>query len=273
MMARAWGAKVLLHPHCSFVELYMGRHRLWQWYVRRVIALSNGLIALSQEWLRVQEIAPQCEVYFLPNAIDLTPYKGIAASRQPLSNGRLRILYLGYIGESKGSFDLVEAAKLVLAQYSDVIFELVGEALTPWTLAAMKALIQRYEIGSWLRLCAPEFGGDKEKRLQNADIFVYPSHNEGMPIAIIEAMACGLPIVATRVGGIPDLITHGVNGFLVSKGHPGQLADAILKLCKNRELRLRMGCENMKRAYSQHGIEQYVDRLIELYYRILRRST
>ena len=81
-------------------------------------------------------------------------------------------------------------------------------------------------------------GAEKIELFRSADIFVYPSYHEGMPMAVIEAMACGLPIIATQVGGLPDLVCPPLNGLLVPAGRPDQLAEAICQLVADPQLRV-----------------------------------
>jgi glycosyltransferase involved in cell wall biosynthesis len=86
-----------------------------------------------------------------------------------------------------------------------------------------------------------------------------------MPMAVLEAMACGLPIVASRVGGIPDLIQDSVNGILVEPGKPEQLAAAICKLARDHELRNSMKNASYQLAYERYDIEQHVIQMVKLY--------
>ena len=74
LTARLLGSKVLLHPHCSFYFLYERKGKAWQWYVRNVIGLCQGIVVLSNEWNELQEVVPDCPIYYLPNAIDLMSY-------------------------------------------------------------------------------------------------------------------------------------------------------------------------------------------------------
>src|SRR6476659_1454130 len=100
-IARLFGSKVLLHPHCSFYFLYEQTGKPWQWFVRNVICLCDGVIALSSEWKVLQEVVPNCQVYYLPNAINLSSYVDVGREKIESKGEKpfLHILYLGHIGK------------------------------------------------------------------------------------------------------------------------------------------------------------------------------
>jgi glycosyltransferase involved in cell wall biosynthesis len=258
--------RIFLHPHCSYLELYKNKHIFWRSFFRFIIGMCDGLIVLSEEWMNLGNDMPNSSIFLMKNAINLQGYQKIAVSRNKEStNTSVLILYLGWIGEAKGSYDLIQAAKYISGRnLNDLYIKLVGDGLFQDQLVAAKTMIQEYNLSN-IEICSPISGLDKYKQLEEADIFVYPSHHEGMPIAIIEAMACGLPVVATSVGGIPDLVQNGVNGFLVSSRHPEELAKALIKLSNRRNLRHQMGEEGIRITHQYHDIEQYADRLVNIY--------
>ena len=124
-IARLFGSRVLLHPHCSLSVIYHERPKWWQWYFRQVIRLTNGVVALSKEWLQLSSIVPGRTAYYLPNAINLNLYR--RAAEKHLSGGKLnnpcKVLYLGWLGKTKGSFDLLDAASIIHSQGMDMIFD------------------------------------------------------------------------------------------------------------------------------------------------------
>jgi glycosyltransferase involved in cell wall biosynthesis len=111
----------------------------------------------------------------------------------------------------------------------------------------------------------PVFDDKKIEVFRNADILVLPSHHEGLPISVIEAMAAGLPVIATNIGGLPDLIDDHINGILVNSKVPADLATAMIKLIKDEKLRYCFGCMGRKKACENHDVEKYVDHLIQFY--------
>jgi len=271
IIARSFGSRVLLHPHCGFSVLYTDQPCWWRWFFRRIILLTNGVITLSTEWNQLSTILPECPVYYLPNAIDLSTYRAAALNRRMVATNPslLKILYLGYLGKEKGSFDLVEAARVVSTKKIPVNFDLVGEDLSPGEVGQLKKLIEEAGLGNIVMMHPPVIGAKKLELLRAADIFIYPSYSEGMPIAVIEAMACGLPIIATRVGGLPDLISNGINGILVDAGCVDQLVSAIELLSSKPDLRSIMQLNNYQGAFDKYDIEKLVPRLVSIYEKVL----
>jgi len=271
-IARFFGSRVLIHPHCSLSALYFDRSKWWRWIFCQVIRLSAGVIALSSEWQQILEIAPGSRVYLLQNAINLTSYQTIAQSR--FENSRqdddVVILYLGYIGKAKGSFDLLKAARVINSKAIKACFNLAGDELRPGELDHLQREIVNAKLNHMVKIQPPVIDEEKLAVFREADIFVYPSYSEGLPMAVIEAMASGLPIVATHVGGLPDLVREGVNGILVEPGCPTKLATALGKFILDPQLRHTMGTRSSQIASEEYDIEQHVLKLVDIYAKTLQ---
>lgn len=272
LLACALGKRVVLSPHCSMSKLLPEGKSFWRSYVLYVLRKCDGILALSREWLRLSDLAPGAEVKYLPNAINLEPY---ASLRRPKANpgDPVQLLYLGHIGEEKGTLDIVEAVRRIASSTAHPFrVHLVGsEGVRIGDDVRVNAAISRYGVEDLIRLHPPEFGSKKINRLQNADIYLLPSHHEGMPISIIEAMAAGLPVVATRVGGIPDLIETNESGILVPPRDPESLSEAIRSLVDSPETRLQMGLVGRSKALQNHDITHYARELCSFYYQIEQR--
>ncbi len=107
---------------------------------------------------------------------------------------------------------------------------------------------------------------------QQADIGVLTSDNEGLPVSLMEAAACGVPVVATSVGGVPELVEHGVTGLLSNRGEPQGVADALEKLIGEPELRARMGAAARARAVQKFSVSRQADQLLGLWSRIVNNA-
>lgn len=268
ILARLAGCRVLLHPHCGFAKLY-GGSRYWQWFCARIFRLSSAVLVLSREWVGLETILPGVRVHYLPNAIDIRPYDEIAARRSPKGGRPVNLLYLGYLGTAKGTYDLLEAFRILDAGGSEVNLSLVGDFLSDLDRATLSEMIAGSAgPGKTWTLVPPVVGEVKLACFERADIFVFPSHNEGMPMAILEAMASGLPVAATAVGGIPDLILDGRNGFLTPSLAPQDLARSIERLCKDPVLRKDIGSQN-RLASQNHDIGRYARKLLGIYAQVL----
>lgn len=261
---RLKGGRVVLHPHCSFARLYAGP-RAWKWYCRRIFRLSSAVIVLSKEWEALRDLLPGLEVHDLPNAIDLRPYRAQADRSAPPDDRTVRLLYLGHLGEAKGTFDLLDAFRVLDPAGRRLELELVGDVLDEREEERLAAATGRDPgAGKTVRRVPPVSGPAKWDRFGRADIFVFPSHAEGMPMAVLEAMAAGLPIVATTVGGIPELVTEGETGLLVPPRDPARLADALGRMAGDPRLRSDMGSKGLLKA-GGHDIDVYAEKLAAIY--------
>jgi glycosyltransferase involved in cell wall biosynthesis len=270
LIARLFGCKVLLHPHCSLSVLYYERPNWWKIYFRQIIRLTNGIIVLSKEWLDLLKIIPERNVYYLPNALNTKTYESIAEAHLSDTQAKksCNTLYLGYLGKSKGSFELLTAALDVRSQGLDMDFDLVGGALVPDELEQLHSIVNTSKLGKYIRIHPLTLGEEKLSFLRNADIFIYPSHFEGMPMAVLEAMACALPIIATKVGGLADLIQDGINGILVEPSKPDQLIDALVKLATDPQLRATIAKSAYQTVCEKYDVEQHVRQLVNIYYQV-----
>ena len=123
------------------------------------------------------------------------------------------ILFLGFITELKGVFDIPDIAKKIIEHNSNVKFVLAGSG----EIEKLQAIIEKKGISQYFSFPGWIKKEEKEKLLQEADIFFLPSYTEGMPMSILEAMGYGLPIVTTNVGGIPQLVENGKNGYMIDR--------------------------------------------------------
>jgi glycosyltransferase involved in cell wall biosynthesis len=266
-IARLMGSKVLLHPHCSFHFLYERQGKAWQWFVRKIIGFCHGVIITSSEWLGLQETVPGCQIYYLPNAINLMNFVDVGREKIESKSAKacLHILYLGHLGKEKGSFDLISAAKKVLKQEHGVVFELVGHEQVIGNIEQLSTEVAEAGLERFIQVRPAVNDAEKIELFRSADIFVYPSYHEGMPMAVIEAMACGLPIIATQVGGLPDLVCHGLNGLLVPAGQPDRLADAMYQLIVEPQTRCSMQVSSFRLAQENYDVEKLVIRLLDIF--------
>ena len=171
---------------------------------------------------------------------------------------------IGSLREPKGYTYLVEAAKMVLEERDNVNFSIVGDGSE---FNNLQNLIREFDLSEKVKLLG--FRSDIPNMLSKWDIYLQPSLWEGLCITVVEAMASGLPIVATNVGGIPESVVDGYNGFLVPPRDPEALAAKILELIDKPDLRIQMGKRSRKIAEGKYSwdkmvkdIEEVIDVLI-----------
>lgn len=230
------GRPVLLHLHSGgFPGFYANEcNALGRWVVRWVFSRSTRVVVLSETWAQwVRSITTNPGLRVVYNPVALPPDAGVSkVQRLPA-----RLLYLSRMGERKGTFDLLEAMAKVRADGIDVTLAMGGDGDKAGVEAAILSLgLQGHvQLLGWVR------GEQKQRHLDSASVFVLPSYHEGLPMGVLEAMAAGLPIVSTPVGGIPEAVADGAEGFLVQPGDVAALADRLARLASSPELAHRMG--------------------------------
>ncbi len=188
---------------------------------------------------------PPRKVHVIHNGIDTGRYAGISPGNR---REHLVIGSVGRLAKQKGYSTLVQAARLVLNELPSARFVVVGPDAhrTESERDVVENLIAGLGLEGRFELAKPV--GDVGLFLAGLDIFVLPSRWEGFGLAVVEAMAAGLPVVSTRVGGIPEVVEEGEDGILVPPDDPGALAGALVKLAADPALRLQMGRAGRLRA-------------------------
>lgn len=276
LIARLFGKKVILSPHCSVSKLFPVERRFWCRYVSFILRQCRGLLIISKEWLSLETKFANLSIRNIPNALDLKTYLELPrpnSDTDDTAGPHVRLLYLGYLGVEKGSFDLIKAANSMRdSGITSFVLDLIGGDSSHGEFAKVAKEISDCSLGATVRLWPAEFGVKKLQRLGLADVYVLPSYHEGMPVSVIEAMAAGLPVVATNVGGIPDLVVSGETGLLVPPGEPLLLADALRRMILNPGLRLSMGLAGRRRSREHFDIERKVEELVRYYHAVAGSS-
>jgi glycosyltransferase involved in cell wall biosynthesis len=126
-------------------------------------------------------------------------------------------------------------------------------------------LVERLDLGNLVTFSGPVFDEDKIKLLSAADVFLLPTYSEGLPYALLECMAAGVPPITTRVGAIPDVALAGVHAIFVPQQNPEAIARAIELLAGNRALLAQMGVACRKRIATRYSIEYFAGEFSRLY--------
>lgn len=259
-LAHLFRVPTLLHIHASefipFCESLSPR-------MRRVLiaslARAGRIVVIGEYWRRyfveTLGLSPD-KVVVVYNAVPIAP----EVPARPAGSG-CRILALGLLGPRKGTGDLLEALATPEMRSLSWTAVIAGNGAVEQSRERAKALglSERVEFPGWV--------GKPQVRelLKAADVFVLPSHNEGLPVAILEAMGAGLPVVTTPVGAITELVATEQTGLIVPPGKPAELAAALARLVASPELRRTFGDAGRKRVESQFQITQMATRFVTLY--------
>ena len=249
--------RVVTHFHAGdFDHYYEQQSKLGKRFIQTGLRRSQKLIAVSQATAqRLRQLLPDAEILMIPNGIKTREFAPIERERDQY----VRVLFVGGMGKLKGERDLIQALGLAVKLAPQLRFSLLGHGA-----AGMRMLCDDHGILARLEHLGPVPHAERAQFFRSADIFVLPSYGEGMPMAVLEAMAAGLPVIATNVGGIPELITHGAEGFLISPGNVQDLAERIVRLANNQNLRLQMGqlaLNKVQQFEEQHVMERLLQEL------------
>ena len=232
---------VVLHVHgggfIEFFEKECGPAR--KAFVRFLFDRSAQIVVLSQEWRsKIGAITKNANIVpiFNPVQADVLPRQ-----ERPDTHA---LLFLGKIHREKGVFDLLEAVARLRDTVPDIQLLCGGNG----DLAEMKKRAEALGISDCVQFLGWVGEEEKQRLLTSASIYVLPSYYEGLPMSVLEAMAAGLPVVSTAIGGIPEAITDGVDGYLISPGDIPRLTVVLQSLLKDAELRSRMGAAGRKRV-------------------------
>jgi glycosyltransferase involved in cell wall biosynthesis len=224
----------------------------------------------------VGRTAPACRVLAIPNGVHTRRFTPRESSPQLPSKelrfgARHMVLVTGNLSEVKGHPTFLEAARLIAASLDDCAFVLVGgETSSPGYGDYLRGLASDLGIADKVHFIG--WRDDVPAILKMADVVVLPSLAEGFPLAILEAMACARPVVATTVGGVAEAVIDGVTGLLVAPKDPGGLAAAIRRVLENPDLARRMGEAGRRRIEEKFSLEQVGARIEEIYGALLEEA-
>ncbi|MGH9143451.1 MAG: glycosyltransferase [Vicinamibacterales bacterium] len=227
-------------------------------YAGATAVIANSRASADQ--LQVERVRSR-KIRVVPNGLDF----GLYPVREPRTTLR-KVTVVANLRQLKGHDVLIDAAVSILARFPDARFEFIGEG------PERAALVSRAEARGIAR--AFSFVGhcdDVPVRLGNTDIFVLPSRSESFPNAILEAMASGLPIVASGVGGIPELIENGRTGWLVPPGEDEPLAARVMHVMADAAAAARIGAAARADARARFSFERMVAAFDEIYVAELTR--
>lgn len=262
MIGKLFGKKVVLHLHGGrLVSFWNGSGYFRKYIIRKILNVCDTVIVLSAggHVFVTQEICSTVRTAVLPNAVKLITGHTVH------QNSSVTFLYVGHLKIEKGLLDLLHAfsacrnltgraikLKIMGGGDTDKNEKIIREA---FTTAGLEGI-------SFVGVLT---GADKWREFFSSDIFILPSHSEDLPITILEAMACGLPVITTPVGSIPEVIKNGINGYLVAPRSPSNLAEKMVLLAERPDIRKEMALANIKTVQKEYSFERYQNDLEKVY--------
>jgi glycosyltransferase involved in cell wall biosynthesis len=254
VISKALGARVVYQVHGGELpRKFFAGSPLLTAFLRRTLRIPDVVVVLAQVELRAyREFVPEQEVVALPNGIDCRPYAGVPTVLSDSSHP-MQLVYIGRVAREKGLYETLQGLRLAHELGVDARLVIAGTG-------AEEPRLRRYAqaLGIANRVCfvGPVFGNDKVKLLSGADAMVLASYSEGLPYALLEAMAAGVPVIATPVGAIPDVVSDGIHGFLVPPRDGKAIAECLAVLAGDREKLSWMSRACRRRVRAAFSIER-----------------
>jgi glycosyltransferase involved in cell wall biosynthesis len=269
-VAKLLRARVVYQVHGGALpeKFFPGRPALTA-FLRWTLRLPDLVVVLARSELDAyQQFVPEQEVVMLPNAIDTSPYAAIqtvvGSPRDPL-----RLIYVGRVAREKGLYETLQAVRLALELGVDTRLTVAGGG-------PEEPRLRRYAVSLGIAprvaFVGPVYGMDKVNLMAGADVMVLASYAEGLPYALLEGMAAGLPVVATPVGAIPDVVTEGMHGHLVPVRDGMAMAEALALMAGNREKVAWMSRACRRRVLAAYTIERLAAELSLRYHQLIEGS-
>ncbi len=262
LLARLCGARGLWHIHGGqFAAFANSRSRLGKMALRTALSLAQETVCLTDA--TAEALRPLCRrrPAVIPNGVLLGNPTAMPISTPPM------LLFLGHLGEAKGTRDLIEAAAILRDRGVKFRMVLAGCSRNPEDRPALKSLLNKYDLRSQVSMPGMLRGRRKTVALQQASAIVLPSHSEAFPMVLLEAFAAARPVVATRVGAVEQIVTPET-GLLVEPHEPVALADAIETLLADPIRLDAMGLAARLRCEQQFTGAMMATRFAELYRRM-----
>jgi glycosyltransferase involved in cell wall biosynthesis len=262
-LVRPFFPRTIYHFHAAGLSVLMeSKPRWFRSLARAVYGRPDGAIQTSRlnppdgEFLRARRLA------VIPNGL-----KDAALPEHPARETAddTRILFVGILGESKGVLVLLEAARVLARSRRNFTIWLMGEFTSEAFETTARGYIREHGLEAMVSFLGQCVDDAKWKYFHGADILCFPSfyESESFGNVALEAMMFGLPVVATRWRGIPDVVDDGGTGLLVPIRDPGALAGALERLIDDPELRRTLGRNGRRKYLEQYTIEKHLERMKE----------
>jgi len=260
LIGKILGKKVIMHIHGGGFNKFYSTSKLRP-YIRFILERSDAVITLSESWRKYYSTNFRLKRLAVVNNV----IEKAALTSDHISNGTLRLLFLGHVTDKKGVFDLLEVLASGRNEFRNrvkVTIGGIGETERLERTIADNQFNGDVKFAGWVNGCT------KAQLLNDCDVYILPSYSEGLPISILEAMSYGKPVISTEVGGIPEIVKPGFNGWLFKPGDKAALSGIIREAVEKKHLLQEYGNNSLKVA-GNYTPESVFHSLKGLYQQIL----
>jgi glycosyltransferase involved in cell wall biosynthesis len=262
ILSKIFRKKIFLHYLGAFDLYYNTVGKFHKYFIQTILRMCDHIALLSERVHSiVKEFGKIKAVSVIPSGINMDDYLNSENKKSMRSDDVVRILFLGgFDAIRKGIVDIVEAIPKVAAKNHNALFLLSTSKSILLTLEKSDNILPL----DWIPI------EEKIRLYKDCDIFLLPSYNEGLPYSMIEAMAAGMAIIASDVGGIPEAVKDGVNGIIVRPGSVSDIVNSLNFLIENKETRVDMGKENIALVREKYSVSRNMQIIFEIYKNMMK---
>ena len=266
-MAKLFGVPVIMHMHAAEFSAFFYNCPKWiKIYISWTLNQCDRIITLSASWREFYGCLTHTRVDVIPNFTQTRQHKTLASTTDKANS--VGVLYLGKFGARKGIYDLIQSVKAIYDQFPELEVFCGGDGEVDIVRKKVEdqGMSKRVHILGWV---GPQ---ERSELLNRCQIYMLPSYAEGLPVAIIEAMEANLAIIATNVGGIPEMIQDGKNGLLITPGDIDGMTASLTSLISNPQLRTQLGDSARKTFLSTYSEEKVIPQFAVIYRDLITAS-
>lgn len=266
LVAKALGARTVYQVHGGALpQAFFAGSNFLTALLARVLRMPDVVVVLAQcELVAYRRFIPGQDVVLLPNGIDCRPFNRVPTVNSP--GGPLRLTYIGRLAREKGLYETLQAVRLAQELGADCRIVIAGGGPEE---SRLRRYAQALGIAHRVTFAGPVFGDDKVKVLEGSDVVMLASYAEGLPYSLLEAMAAGVPVIATPVGAIPDVVSDGIHGVIVPVRDGKAIAEALSSLAIDRERLSWMSRACRRRIRAAFNIDRLSQEMALQYNRLL----
>lgn len=257
LLCKLFKKKIIIHQHNKGMSNDVDR---WPYRWLMPLVYNNTKVILLSWYLYpdIKKIVPKKNVMICPNGIPVKNY-AFREHKNPIP----RLLFLSNLLPSKGIFALLDALVILQKNRYSFICDFVGGDTKEINAKSFADEVSKRGLNQTVIYHGRKYGIEKEKIYDKTDIFILPTENETFGLVILEAMAHKIPVITTDEGGIPDVIIDGRNGLIAEKRNPESLANCIITLLNNPELRHNMGEDGYMRLLNKFTEEKFEETMLK----------
>jgi len=260
LIGKIFGKKVILHIHGGGFHNFYNRAKLMKPVIRWTLENSDAVICLSEMWKKYYSSTFKLKRLVIINNVVESPLTSHVSPLTHETIGSLKLLFLGHVTEKKGVFDLLKVLAEGRDQFKHKVKVTIGGI---GEVERLEKIISDNQFNGDVSFAGWVNGNRKAELLNNCDVYVLPSYFEALPISILEAMSYGKPVISTNVGGVPEIVKPGFNGWLFQPGDHEALNKILREAMENKALLKQYGNNSLSisKNYTPESVFQSLNNL------------